>query len=44
MKLLSGDVDQKKFGGDTPYRLFTYITVCKVLFFLPVTISHRLNC
>lgn len=20
MKLLSGDVDQKKFGGDTPYR------------------------
>lgn len=21
MKLLSGDVDQKKFGGDTPYRL-----------------------
>jgi len=22
MKLLSGDVDQKKFGGDTPYRWF----------------------
>lgn len=22
MKLLSGDVDQKKFGGDTPYRSF----------------------
>lgn len=21
MKLLSGEVDQKKFGGDTPYRL-----------------------
>lgn len=21
MKLLSGDVDQKKFGGETPYRL-----------------------
>lgn len=20
MKLLSGEVDQKKFGGDTPYR------------------------
>lgn len=23
MKLLSGEVDQKKFGGDTPYRLYT---------------------
>jgi len=24
MKLLSGNVDQKKFGGDTPYRWFIY--------------------
>lgn len=24
MKLLSGEVDQKKFGGDTPYRLFNW--------------------
>jgi calreticulin len=22
VKLLGGDVDQKKFGGDTPYRYF----------------------
>ena len=22
MKLLSGDIDQKKFGGETPYRFF----------------------
>lgn len=25
MKLLSGDVDQKKFGGDTPYRFAIHI-------------------
>jgi calreticulin len=24
MKLLSGEVDQKKFGGDTPYRLLLF--------------------
>ncbi|KAJ0980599.1 hypothetical protein J5N97_008854 [Dioscorea zingiberensis] len=26
MKLLSGDVDQKKFGGDTPYRQSSFIS------------------
>jgi hypothetical protein len=31
MKLLSGDVDQKKFGGDTPYRWF--LISFSVLFF-----------
>lgn len=25
MKLLSGDVDQKKFGGDTPYRYVSHL-------------------
>lgn len=24
MKLLSGEIDQKKFGGDTPYRSLPY--------------------
>ena len=29
MKLLSGEVDQKKFGGDTPYRSVLFLlTVC----------------
>ena len=27
MKLLSGEVDQKKFGGDTPYRLAQFAIV-----------------
>ena len=30
MKLLSSDIDQKKFGGETPYRLF--IPLCSNLF------------
>ena len=30
MKLLSGDVDQKKFGGDTPYRYITYLVSLSV--------------
>lgn len=30
MKLLSGDVDQKKFGGDTPYRF-----IHQIIFVIP---------
>lgn len=28
MKLLSGEIDQKKFGGETPYRYGIYTTPC----------------
>ncbi|KAK4802751.1 hypothetical protein SAY86_000954 [Trapa natans] len=28
MKLLSGDIDQKKFGGDTPYRFSPVLFIC----------------
>lgn len=41
MKLLSGEVDQKKFGGDTPYRLllFIYCTFFVVVQDLPFLFS-----
>lgn len=29
MKLLSGEVDQKKFGGETPYRLILNSEKCR---------------
>ncbi|XVF03977.1 hypothetical protein REPUB_Repub05bG0040600 [Reevesia pubescens] len=28
MKLLSGDIDQKKFGGDTPYNIMFGPVIC----------------
>ncbi|KAK7269755.1 hypothetical protein RIF29_22490 [Crotalaria pallida] len=28
MKLLSGDVEQKKFGGDTPYSIMFGLDIC----------------
>lgn len=36
MKLLSGDVDQKKFGGDTPYRFALSILGLSLLFLVCV--------
>lgn len=42
MKLLSGEVDQKKFGGDTPYRSAPDLVIGIVLLVV-ATSSSQLN-
>ncbi|XP_033138093.1 WAT1-related protein At4g15540-like isoform X2 [Brassica rapa] len=43
MKLLSDDVDEKKFGGDTPYRLTSRIAGCKGIEYSSPTLSSAIS-
>lgn len=42
MKLLSGEIDQKKFGGDTPYRSLSFLRLQDIAFLLSYSICKRL--
>lgn len=39
IKLLGGDVDQKKFGGDTPYRYFRTQYSCAIALYLKMLLT-----